>query len=155
MILTTLENVKADILAGKSKKIFYSSRTCWWTHLESDMLEATTQGELFAEANFQRMMNDPKVSEEDKKKFQGLHATIKKRGTQTPLDPTGAPLMETEEVNIFIEQCEKPEPETRYGRYGLETLMKAHHQNCEGGAFATWQSYNKLLAIQKGDFSAL
>ena len=40
----TLEQIKQDIKDGKSKKIYYSTHTLWWTHLDSDLQEATIEG---------------------------------------------------------------------------------------------------------------
>lgn len=36
----TLEQIKKDIESGKSDKIYYSSATTWWTHLEEDLIDA-------------------------------------------------------------------------------------------------------------------
>lgn len=42
----TIEQVKEDIASGKSTMIFYSSRSAWWTHLESDLIGATKKSTI-------------------------------------------------------------------------------------------------------------
>ena len=142
----TLEQVKQDIADRKCKRIVYSSRTCWWSHLEEDLIEATAAGKAASEIGFKRMMEDPKITEEVKKKYESLKRTIEKAENQTPLDPTGAPLFESLNPGNWIADAEQKKE--KFGRHGLDALMLAHHQNSAGGAFQTWESYNKVIDIE-------
>ena len=53
--MITLEEVKADIKSGKSKRIYYSQNNLWWTHLDSDVIEAREQGKKAQEEHHKKM----------------------------------------------------------------------------------------------------
>lgn len=67
-----------------------------------------------------------------------------------PCDPRGGVLLQTDDVQGFLEAAEKNV--THYGRHGLRAFMAAHHANTQVGehderrtCFETWEPYNRLL----------
>lgn len=142
----TLEQVKQDIASGKSRMIYYSSRTLWWTHLDEDLKESSQKGMIAAAARHDAFMKRTDVSEAEKQRLNSLYKSASKVST-IPMDVTGATLFMTDKVHNWIKQAElKPE---HFGRHGLEAFMKAHHQNCGGNAWPVWEYYNLLIDESK------
>lgn len=145
----TLEQIKLDIKEGRSTCIYYSAHTLWWTHLDADVKEATQQGVEQRDKDYAKLMLDPNVPDERKKTFEAAMKQIKQSvedtGHQVPLDPTGSPLLMTERPNGWIEKAErKPQ---HFGRHGIDTFVKAHHQNCGALVFSTWKQYDVLMDV--------
>ena len=70
------------------------------------------------------------------------------RTSDVPVDPSGAPLFQTEDVEDFLSQAES-EP-SHYGRRGIEAFILAYHGNVVNDdgrplCAASWDSYNDLL----------
>ena len=141
----TLQQVKKDIDDGKSKYIFYSAHTQWWTHLTSDLEEAIKTGKESQRKNIEIMLKDDKIPEA-KKTMLKAHLT-RIDDSAIPLDPIGSPLMQTENCREWIEASEnKPE---HFGKYGLESFMKAHHQNCNNWCPTSWEAITEYLTRVK------
>lgn len=71
-----------------------------------------------------------------------------------PCDPRGGVLLQTENVEGFLNAAE--EAASRYGKHGLEAFTAAHHLNCRlrenldhATCLRTWQEYNDV--IDRGD----
>ncbi|MEA2175336.1 MAG: hypothetical protein QOD00_2928 [Blastocatellia bacterium] len=69
---------------------------------------------------------------------------------QLPCDPRGSVLMETEDVQGFLNQAAS-NPEY-YGKHGLRAFMAAHHSNSQKSltdlrpwSEETWEAYNEAL----------
>lgn len=139
--MITFEQVKADINSGKSTRIYFSAHTMWWTHLDADVQEATTQGRQARKTSHDRLMQRNDVPAADKERVQSLY----ERASQgdTPLDPSGSPLMETGDPAGWIRKAE--EKHEHFGKHKLDALMLGHHQNCEGQCYRTWANYNEVL----------
>ncbi len=138
----TIEQVKSDIDSGKSTLIYYSTATLWWTHLDSDVEESMIMGRKTQAEKHKNMLANPNVPEKKKKKLQAIINAIGKNSI-TPLDPSGATLYQSEDLDEWIAVAEK-KPE-HFGKHGLDAFMKSHHQNCEGKAFTKWDFYNRLI----------
>lgn len=144
----TLEQVKADIASGKSTSIFISSKTCWWTHLSNDLKDATEQGKTNQITIIEQRLTDPEIFE-DTKNMMRQHLKVLKGEVgrpaflaNIPLDPSGAPLL-IKNPEKFISEAEGNPG--FYGKYRLDALMKAHHQNCGGKVAQTWGVYNDMI----------
>ena len=137
----TIEQVKADILSDKSDMIIYSTSTLWWTHLWKDVEEATAQGVKAQDIRHAELLNDPKFPENEKIRLRALMGMMRK-GHQTPLDPTGSPLMQIKECMDWVTEAEK-KPE-HFGRHGLKAFILAHHQNSVKPC-KTWEEYNLII----------
>ena len=145
----TLEQVKKDIEEGKVNAIYYSARTLWWTHLDSDVEAATEIGKKSRDARIEQILNNPNVPQEDKDRAKAAQEMANKSVVGIPLDPTGSPLYHhtTPEAIIgFIEASEK-KPE-HFGEHGLDAFMMSHHQNCGENCFSEWKEYNKIIDEQ-------
>lgn len=143
----TIEQVKQDIKDGKSTMIFYGSQTLWWTHLDSDLEDATAKGKIAREKMHTDMMENPNVPQEHKDKMSSLYEMANKSAVGIPSDPTGAPLYQMQEPLKWITEAEaKPE---HFGEHGLEAFMKTHHQNCDDKCHAKWEEYNKMIDESK------
>ena len=138
----TIEQVIKDIESGKSKMIFYSAGTPWWTHLESDLEEASKIGRQRMRENHDRMMKDPKLPQEHKDRMNALFELANSGKAHTPLDPLGCTLYQTDKPMDFIRSAKKKKQ--HYGRHGLKALILSHHQNCKE-PMATWEDYNKMI----------
>lgn len=137
----TLEQVKEDIASGKSTMIYYSSRGCWWTHLDSDLEEAMEQGKDSKKRKHADYMSDERNSDKEKERFNSLYEQIKDSGI--PTDPSGVPLFQTDDLKNWISSAESNP--NHYGRHKLDAFMKSHHQNCEGNCLTGWEGYNLLI----------
>jgi hypothetical protein len=123
--MVTLEEIKADIKSGKSKKIYLSDKFLWWTHLESDLVDATMSGEKYV------LKNDP--------------FGLEKLATFT--DPLGGKININNNPSKFIvKTLLNPK---HYGKHRIQAFLKAHHQNCDNFFSNKWDRYNKLIDRQK------
>ena len=138
----TIDQVKSDIDSGKSTLIYYSTSSLWWTHLDSDVEESMIMGRKKQAKSHEMMLADPKFPKDRKKKLIAIMKAIGKNSI-TPLDPSGATLYQSEDLNEWIMVAEK-KPE-HFGKHGLDAFMKSHHQNCEGKTFKNWDFYNRLI----------
>ena len=121
----TLTNLD-EIRAAKPEMVFYSTKTCWWTANPDDL--CCSHGNPMS--------------------------TCPDGMSQLPVDPAGAPLFQTDEVELFLQDAES-HPE-HYGRHGLEAFILAYHGNIvsEDGlprCAVGWDSYNKLLDEEESD----
>lgn len=146
----TLKQVLADIAEGKSTQVYYSARTLWWTHLSSDVDEATKKGNEIVESRFQQRMDDPLYPQAEKDKLTALHKMSKDLKHQIPTDPSGSPLYQIDAKQWVEEAIAKPE---HFGLFGLDAFMKAHHQNHENQIFAKWKIVNKQIDTDNGTIS--
>ena len=139
----TLEQVIADIESGKSTRIYTSSNTLWWTHLGNDVEEATIVGSKLVEEKHQRIMNDPAVPQDQKRKMNSLFRRLNNSDITIPKDPSGSPLYQMDEPKKWIALAQsKPD---HYGKHQFDALMKTHHQNCEGECQVSWTEVNDLI----------
>ena len=137
----TLDNVKQDIQSGKSRMIYYSAQTLWWTHLAEDLQESMEQGIAAQKERVTELLNDPSIPEA-RKVFMRQHLESH-RNHKVPLDPSGSPLMQTDDVVGWVKKAEaKPE---HFGRHGLKALMKTHHHNCNRWCPQSWAAVNAYL----------
>jgi hypothetical protein len=156
----TLEQVEADIKAGKCKMIYLCSFSLWWTHLDADVAEATEQGHVFRAEADQNMLNDPNCPEEQKARLRGLkqfHANLIKENPEAfpggasavPVSPIGAPLLQNDDPAKFIAQSRQFA--NNYGKHGLKAFIKTHHRNCEDHFYNKWHKYNDLIDQEHGN----
>ena len=139
----TIEQVKQDIQNGKTTLIYYSAHTLWWTHLTSDVEEAMKMGKVVSDNRHDAMLKDPEVPQEHKDKLIALRDMASQGAVEFPMDPTGSPLMQTDDAAKWIEMSEaKPE---HFGKHGIETFMKAHHQNSNNICHSEWETYNDMI----------
>lgn len=138
----TIEQVKADIKSGKSTRIYYSARTLWWTHLDSDVEEATKIGRAISDEHYENFMKRTDVPESEKKRYTALKEMASKSAVTIPLDPSGSPLYQMDDLMKWITEAEnKPE---HFGKHGLNAFMKSHHQNCSK-CYSKWEHYNNVI----------
>lgn len=115
----TIAQVKADIKSGKCTAIYMCTKSLWWTHLASDLEEARTMGLKF------------------NKFATGL------------ISPIGEPILVNNKPKKFIDQTER-RPRNKvfdndFGKYGIKTFMRAHHQNEKKHFYNKWKRYDKLI----------
>lgn len=141
----TIEQVKEDIKSGKCTRIYYSARTLWWTHLDSDVEEATKIGREATDEHYKKFMERTDVPESEKKRYTSLREMANKSITTIPLDPSGSPLFQIDEPTKIMEWItvaeQKPE---HFGKHGLNAFMKSHHQNCSK-CYSKWEHYNNVI----------
>lgn len=141
--MITIEQVKSDILSGKSKFIFYSTSGLWWTHLNEELEAATIIGKRVSEQNHEAMMNDPAVSEENKSKLKSLKAMADKALYTIPMNIEGGPLFQTDEPMKWIDSAiANPD---HFGKHQLRAFIKTHHQNCDEIVFKNFDEVNTYL----------
>ncbi len=150
----TIDQIKEDIASGKCKSIYYSSCTLWFTHLTSDVEEATKLGIENRKALDDRYLCDPANSIENKNRYVKLMKELKKlrkkrNGVQIPLDPTGAPLLVMHDPTKWLTMSENA-PTGHYGKHGLDAFILTHHQNCKDFFSNKWDAYNNLIDKRNG-----
>jgi len=62
--------------------------------------------------------------------------------------PKGEPIYIQKDAHKYIKRAEAA-PHL-FDEFGLDALLKAHHENCNGQMFNSWPEYNKLIAADKG-----
>lgn len=144
-IKIALKRIEKDIAEGKSKMIFHSSRGAWWTHLESDLEEATNMGHEMQKARHLEFMKRDDVTEEQKLHMAALMNEVGKSEVKIPLDPFGCPLFQVDDPAAFILAAKNNQ--AHYGEHGLATFVFAHHQNLG----RTLPSF-KLINIQLDEY---
>jgi hypothetical protein len=142
----TIEQVREDIKSGKCKRIYYSSRTLWWTHLDSDVDEATKMGKIASDKAHEIFMERKDIPQSEKLRYSNLREMANKSISTIPLDPTGSTLFQTDDLMDWITEAEK-KPE-HFGKHGLQAFMMSHHQNCNI-CFSGWDGYNNLIDNEK------
>lgn len=135
-----MAHMEAEELIGKKPMIFYSTYSHWWTHSPDDL-------------QFFKIPETPK-NHPEYKKLEALRA-IANRG-DTPKDPSGAPLMQTEDWREWMEAA-KRDPKF-FGEFGVSLFMAAHHRNHElygpGGARMTpsnWTVFSRWFVMCYGN----
>ena len=124
----TLQQVLASLEEPDKKHIYYSARTCWWTHDPADA-HVMWEGQLVPITS---------VSRENRLLANAL-----------PLDCQAAPLFQTEQPLLFVDDAIKNE--SRYGRHGIRAFMASHAKNCfrhdgrTAYASPSWEEYNIAL----------
>lgn len=152
--MITLEQVKKDIIAGRSTAIYLCTHTLWWTHLDSDVTEATKIGRAYRDRIDEKMLADPNFPEEKKVRIRALKAGLAKLiadnpqafpdgGPSIPLSPVGAPLTMNNNPMRFIDQSHQFA--SRFGKHGLKAFMRTHHQNESKHFYSKWDKYNELI----------
>lgn len=120
-----IDRVLSEILAGKSKVIYFSEACLWWTHLDSDAREATQRGidyqKAIASFNGSALFKIPKGFTDP------LGNAVKKF-------PDAAAWMRSSMGNPLS-----------YGKHGLRAFMFTHHQNCSDYFSNKWENYNRKL----------
>lgn len=121
--MITLKQVIADIKNGKSQNIYLCSKSLWWTHLESDAIDAHFSGLEFV-------------------KNKNIFKIINNNVTEF-YSPIGEPIIKNNNALKFMMQTQmRPQ---HCGKHGLNAFMKAHHQNNSKHFFNKWQRYNDLI----------
>jgi hypothetical protein len=154
----TLLQIKQDIRSGKSKRIYLSSVTLWWTHLDSDVKEATERGKEYQKRIHEKRMNDDKIPAEEKARLNSLFNYLQesrakqeqffkdagiKNSIGIPLDPTGSPLLQNDNPMKWVTASEsKP---SHFGIKGLKAFVFSHHQNCSQFFSNKWADYNEYM----------
>lgn len=137
----SIGKVRQDIQSGKSTMIYYSAHTLWWTHLAEDLKESTEQGIAAQKERITELLNDPSIPEA-RKVLMRQHLDSH-RNHRTPLDPSGSPLMQTNDLAGWVNKAEANPG--HFGRHGLKALMKTHHHNCKGWCPQSWAAVNAYL----------
>ena len=136
-----IKQVKEDIKKGISKRVYYSTDSLWWTHLDSDVEEATEQGKECLKKDIEDKLQNNRIPEAQKTLMKANLVRID--DSPTPLDPYGAPLYQIDPPSIWVDQAEK-NPE-HFGKHKTQALMKMHHQNCNGQLFRNWKDINEFI----------
>jgi hypothetical protein len=116
----TLEQVEQEVAKKGIEVLYFSSQSLWWSHLESDVEEATAIGNVKLHAF---LANRPEE-------------LAKAKRFNLPVDPIGG--MVTPNFNLDTIETLKLSPDI-FGDGGVNTFMASHHQNCfdkDGNHFA-------------------
>jgi hypothetical protein len=136
----TIKEIENDIRSGKCTAIYYSSGSLWWTHLESDLIDSTKKGINYQKVMKEKMLQDPSITDEHKKKFQSLFNIAT---STVPLDPIGNVICKmTNPKKWMVMSLLNPK---HYGACGLRAFIYTHHQNCTTFFSNNWNAYNNHL----------
>lgn len=147
----SLARVKKDIKEGKSERIYTSSNTLWWTHLEEDVRTASDTGADKMKQMHDKMMKDPRIPKKEKRRMKSLYDMARNGAARIPSDPTGSPLYMVDDPLEWIKAAESNEE--HYGKHGFKALMFTHHQNCNGACFLSWGDTNKAIDVINRDIT--
>jgi hypothetical protein len=142
--MITIDQVKDDIRSGKSTRIYYSTASFWWTHLDADLEDSTAMGKLAQSNKRDAIMASMTVPKDEKDRMAKLFAGLETMH-QIPLDPDGCPLMQTDKPLGWVEAAEQQSD--HFGKHGLAAFIKTHHQNHDGQPFRTWPEVNSWIDI--------
>ena len=117
--------VMSDIRRGASTKIYFSAKSLWWTHLKSDLIEATERGHAYKLAIAKR---------------EGRGVYVRAEGET---DPLGEPVKVFPKPGLWMKNSSKQAGS--FGKHGLRAFMKAHHQNTSTYFSNKWADYNNLI----------
>lgn len=149
--MITLEQIEKDIKSGKSKMIYFGAHSLWWTHLDSDVKEATEQGKAALEKQNEIFFASPTVPQHEKERrrklLDFLAESQKKTGHSIPTDSRGGVLYQNDKPMQWLTAAYKTPK--HFGEHGLEAFLKSHHQNCGGNCFPYWREYNDLIDNEK------
>ena len=144
-ILIIQENISiADIRAAKPKMIYYSARTCWFTHKPEHLSTLPARpGEVEELAQVLRLNSATPDAQIDE-----FLERAKKAARGLPCDPLGSVLFQTDNVEGFLKSAEQNA--AHYGKHGLRAFIAAHHENCfniagQNWASVDWADYNAAL----------
>ncbi len=114
-----------EIRVRKTEMVFYSAKTCWWTTDPDDLCCEHGQPMRECPDNY----------------------------TGIPLDPAGAPLLQTDKVESFLQDAENNLH--HYGKHGIAAFILAYHGNIVSDdehelprCAVKWDRYNELLDAQ-------
>lgn len=121
--MISIDQIHEDISDGKSTKIYFSAKSLWWTHLESDLTEASKHG-----FSYQIRV----------KKGTGASFIC-----PSDCDPIGNKTKTFPNAALWLKRSlSNP---AFFGKHGLKAFLKTHHQNCTNYFSNTWQGYNNLI----------
>lgn len=140
----TIEKIESEIRIGKCTMIWHSTKSLWWTHSPIDVKEASEVGWVIARERYEQLLLDPKAPDIHKRRVeQFIKLAVSSGRSPLPLDPTGAPLKQIVAPQLWLEYAWAKS--AGFGAHGIQALMKAHHQNCNGHYYDKWLNYNLLL----------
>lgn len=138
----TIEQIQQDIDSGKSTRIYTSAHSCWWTHLDDDVIESRETGEKSRDLSHKDFMKRKDIPKAEKERMDGLFK-IANKNPLMPLDPSGSTLYQNDETKDWFKAALSNE--SHYGRHGFQAFLLSHHQNCDNKCLNGWEDYNKLL----------
>lgn len=137
--MITLKQLKRAARIDGEKFVYFSSGSLWWTHLQSDVDEATIAGRKYFLRELKNKVNRQDVSPQEKKMLLEISSNQSKG---LPCDPVGFPIKKMN-YNTWLEQSlSNPE---HFGKHGLNAFVFTHHQNCKSFFSNKWDSYNDYI----------
>lgn len=151
--MITFQEIKKLVEAGKVEELYLSTVSKWWTHSKDDLLHANLKGHECKINNLRRIIDVPSLPREERERYKKLLEMA--ADDQTLLDPIGSPIYIIKNTVGWVAITEQ-QP-TKFGFWGLEALMIAHHQNCERSVYIDWEKYNDRLQdmANRGEFISL
>jgi hypothetical protein len=138
----TLEQLKTDLQGEENTSIFLSIDSFWWTHKKSDVVTSTAEQR---ENYIGKLNTEIENIREDAEKLRILESA-KENANSLDLyfDVDGFPVIEIKDGISYIQAQETDNGLLKFGEGGINNLMKAHKENCNGNTFKTWQEYRNL-----------
>lgn len=137
--MITLEQVKSDIQSGRSKYVFRTEMSLWWTHIQSDVHESTITGWDYCDAEAQKTLDKGPskmyMGSEAFSRYQTMIKESRRNKYKIPVDPFGHRVY-TIDAKKWLTEAENNVQQ--FGQYGLSAFMKVHHRNCDNTLFRYW-----------------
>lgn len=140
----SIHRVKEDIESGESTMIYYSTRTMWWTHLDTDLVDSTIKGREKTYKSLEKRLDMENLNDTARQQIQEAINEIKYNCT-LPVDLEGNVLYMHNDPKGWVDDAE--ERSYLFGKHGLDAFMQSHHQNCNKGCPKTWEDINNYLDV--------
>lgn len=141
----TLSEIKHSLLKKEELHLYFSTTSFWWTHRKADIEKITAEHKEQFKKTYNEIATHEMATQEEKD-ITGYNFV--KQMEVEYYGPSGERIYIQKDANKFIKRAE--ENTHNFDEFGLEALMKAHHENCNGQMFNKWPEYNKLVAADKG-----
>lgn len=141
----TLSEIKHSLLKKEELHLYFSTTSFWWTHRKADIEKITAPQKEEFKRIYNEIANHEMATLEEKDI--ASYNFVKQMEVEY-YGPKGEPIYIQKDAHKYIKRAEAA-PHL-FNEFGLDALLKAHNENCNGQMFNAWPEYNKLVAIDKG-----
>lgn len=139
-----LDELLKYALANPEADIYYHPHCTWWTHSPDDFHQKTDEQFETQKSRLQAIIDNPETPQDKIEMVKGLLATsisVRNSGRTIPVAPDDCPLLMNNIIDFISRNMDNTE---RCGKFGIHTLMAAHHRNCGGLITKKWADLDEF-----------